>query len=301
MFTQDQTIRPIGVESGNSPAGIGYIAIPDDESIDKEQYIEDCYRSHSVAIYGGVHYGYFYNVSIDKEVIKSIEFPKEKGLYGSPVVWVNIPPYNKPVIIAVLKGKDEYYLNAEGEWNMSREFDGNHIDISAKSKEGVLDFSVMASKGKININLIDPNKEGNLKVYVKGKSQIHATEETQIVSDKKIQLLVLDEDSKNKVAITYEREIGLTYIDEFDNEINIIDGEIQIKSDKINHNEGSEPMVLGNTLVNDILSDLCDALVELTVTCSTPTTPSSPPINLAKFIAIKAKLNTILSQKSNND
>jgi hypothetical protein len=300
MFNQDQTIRPIGIESGNAPAGIGYITIPDDDSIDRDEFIEDCYRSHTVAIYGGVHYGYFYNISIDKEVLKSIEFPKEKGMNGSPVVWVNIPPYNKPIIVAVLKGEDEYYLNGEGEWNLSREFNGNHIDISAKSKEGVLDFSVMASKGKININLIDPNKEGNLKIYVKGKSQIHATEETQIVSDKKIQLLVLDEDSKNKVAITYEREKGFSYIDEFDNEINIIDGEMQLKSDKINHNEGSEPMVLGDTL-KGILSDLCDALVQLTVTCASPGSPSSPPVNLASFVEIKAKLETILSNNSNLD
>jgi len=300
MFTLNETIRPIEIGFSMASAGIGYIIIPDSSNIDKEQFVEDCYRSNTVAMKGGVDQGIFYDVSIDKEVLKSIDFPQKKGLIGSPVVWVNIPPYNKPVIIAVLKGKDDYYLNAEGEWNLSREYNGNHIDISAKSKQGILDFSVISSGGKINFNLIDASKKGEFNIYVKGKGKIHATEEIQVVSDKKIQLCIVDEDSKNRVVITYERDSGFTYIDEFSNEINCKDGLIEQKSNKINHNEGGEPMVLGNTL-KGIVSDLCDALGRLTVTCASQGSPSTPPVNLSEFTAIKAKLDTILSKKSNLD
>jgi hypothetical protein len=299
-FTLDETIRPIAVNSENGSAGIGYITIPDNDNTDRDQFVEDCYRSNTVALLGGINHSFFCDVSIDKEVLKSIEFPKNKGQMGSPVVWVNIPSYNKPIVIAVLKCNGDYYLNAEGEWNLSREFNGNHIDISAKSKEGVLNFSVIATGGKIKFNIIDANKNGEFNIYVKGKSQIHATEETQIISDKKIQFAVVDEDSKNRVVITYERDRGFTYIDEYSNEINIKDGQIQFKSDKINHNDGNEPMVLGNTL-KGIVSDLCDAISALTVTCAGPGNPSSPPVNLAQFTVIKTKLKTMLSKKSNLD
>jgi len=47
--------------------------------------------------------------------------------------------------------------------------------------------------------------------------------------------------------------------------------------------------------VKDILSDLLDALAQLTVTCSTPSSPSSIPINSLSFIKIKTKLQKLLS------
>lgn len=299
MFTIDDTVRPIGL-TGNGSAGIGWITILDSDEIDRDQFVEDCYRSHTVTLYGGIHYGYFFDVSVDKEIMKTIEFPKQKGEFGSPVVWVNIEPYNKPVIVACLKSEGEYYLNNEGEYNVSRENGGNHIDVSIKTKEAIYEVSVMggATPGKMKFNLIDANKKGEYSVYVKGTAKIHATEEVRIVSDKMIRLHVLDENSKDKVVITYEREKGLTYIDEFENEINIKDGQIQIKSDKINHNEGKEPMVLGNTL-KSILSDTFDAITALTV--PTAFGPSGTPINASQFSAIKARLDNILSQISNLD
>jgi len=296
--TINETIRPVEIESGNAPAGIGYIAIPEMKFVDREQYIEDCYRSHTVMIYGGIHYGYFYNVSIDKEVLKAIEFPQNKNEYGSPVVWVNIKPYNKPIIIAVLKSEEDFYLNDEGEYNLSREFNGNHIDIRLNSKKGTLDFAVLtaATQGKIKFSVINPDKSCEFEVYVKGKIMLHATEEVRIVSDKKIQLQVIDEDSKDCVLITYERGKGLKYIDEFENEVNIKEGELQLISKKINHNSGKEPMVLGDSL-NKTLGEILDGINALTV--PTAFGPSGTPINTATFIGIKKKLDTILSKISN--
>lgn len=301
MFNRKESIKPIEIPSGNAPAGIGYIVIPDDESVDRDKYVEDCYRSHTVTMYGGQHYGFFFDVSIDSQVLKHIQFPKEKNTLGTPVVWVNIKPWNKPVIISLLKSSDDYYLNDEGELNMTREWEGNHVDISTKAKKGTFEVNISTNagvKGAFRVNIVNPDKTCEFPVYVKGKVKIHATEETKIVSDKKIQLHVVDEDSKDRVVITYEREKGFTYIDEFENEINIKDGQLQIKSEKINHGDGAEPMVLGDTL-KSVIGELIDAISAITV--PTAFGPSGTPINSAQFSSIKGKLDTILSKISNLD
>jgi hypothetical protein len=46
--------------------------------------------------------------------------------------------------------------------------------------------------------------------------------------------------------------------------------------------------------LGSLLGDLCTALSVLTVTCATPASPSSTPVNLADFITISAKLKTLL-------
>ncbi|EMF82202.1 hypothetical protein LEP1GSC188_3418 [Leptospira weilii serovar Topaz str. LT2116] len=63
---------------------------------------------------------------------------------------------------------------------------------------------------------------------------------------------------------------------------------------------GLEKTVLGETL-KGILTEILDALSALTVTCTAPSTLSSTPTNASVFATIKAKLNTILSQKVKNN
>lgn len=297
MFDLSESLKPIGL-NGLPPAGIGYITIPEQDGVDRDEFVDDCYRSCQVCI-AGVYHGIIYNVSIDKEVIKHITFPKEPGKLGSPVVWVNIPPHNKPVVVSVLKYEDEFYLNKENEYNQSRGFEGNDIDVRFNPKDGSYEIFVKTktgTPGKINLNVISPDKNGEINLYVKGKIKLHSTEETKIVSDKKIQLHVVDENSEDKCVITYERDLGFSYIDQFENEINIKEELVEIKSKKINHNSGKEPMVLGDSL-KSILSDILDAINKITV--PTALGPSGTPVNSAEFSAIKQRLDEIKSKISN--
>lgn len=70
---------------------------------------------------------------------------------------------------------------------------------------------------------------------------------------------------------------------------------VEMKKDSIVLNDGNEAMVLGDTL-KDLLSDTIDAIMKITVGTAVGT--SSTPINVASFIQIKAKLDSILSTKS---
>lgn len=73
-------------------------------------------------------------------------------------------------------------------------------------------------------------------------------------------------------------------------------GEIEIKAGTV----APEKSLLGETTIQ-FISDFLDQIVALSVTCSTPGNPSSPPINSAMFTALKAQIQTLLSQKVKNN
>lgn len=298
MFDLNNTIRNISPNSGLENAGIGYVIIPDVEDLSREEFIKLCYKTETVCIDGGLNYGLFYDVSVDRETMKSIIFNKEKGKHGSPVVWLNIPQWQKPVIIAVLKYENDTFASDEGELNHERTENGNSIYTSMSSKNAVVDLNVIANgttNGKININLLSSNNTGELNIYIKGKSKIHSTEEIKLISDKRFILTIVDEDAKERVYITYEKSKGYIYKDEFGNEMNCKDGLVEIISKKINHNKGSEPMVLG-AILEDKLNKILDAISKLTV--PTALGPSGVPINTPEFKSIQAIISEIKSELS---
>jgi len=73
-------------------------------------------------------------------------------------------------------------------------------------------------------------------------------------------------------------------------------GEISIKAGTAT----LEASVLGETL-KGFMEQILDGISALTVTCAAPGSPSSPPVNTATFVAIKAQLATMLSQKVKNN
>jgi hypothetical protein len=81
----------------------------------------------------------------------------------------------------------------------------------------------------------------------------------------------------------------------------------QFSSNKIEFkigNDSTQKAILGEDLV-DTLDDLCSklddliqAIQSLTVTCTAPGSPSSPPINVSQFISVASDISQI---KSNLD
>lgn len=114
---------------------------------------------------------------------------------------------------------------------------------------------------------------------------------------KDINLVAKDDftlDTGGRIAATTLGEILLTA------DTNILltaDGNATITTSRINlgSEDAEEPLVLGNQL-NDLLSELIDAIAQITV--PTGTGPSGTPINVAQFQRIKNKLRTILSQQN---
>jgi len=259
----EKTIKPQGIESGNMSCSIGYVAVPDGE--DRDKYVEDCYRTNRITMYGGMHYGYFHNVSVDIDSIQRIKFPKDNKSFGSPVLWVNIPIWNKPAIIAVFNYEDDYFALEEECRNTSLERNGRQIDISKRADDATIDIHIRGDSnvpGHLNLNIINDNKTCELNVYVTGKTTLSSTEQLTLRSDKKLELIVVDKNSKKKLDLTYEDGNGLHYKDEFENEvtmdedgikivthnnIDIVSGENTVSMDDsgINIDAGGNPIFVG--------------------------------------------------------
>jgi uncharacterized protein involved in type VI secretion and phage assembly len=108
---------------------------------------------------------------------------------------------------------------------------------------------------------------------------------------------ILMDDQSGSEFIRVKHKNGSTLI-EFDSQGSIF---ITNKSgQKVNIGDGAdtanEPALLGTT-TKDLISELCDAILALTV--STGMGPSGTPINAAQFAAIKARLQTMLSTTVN--
>ena len=275
-------------------SGIGYVVIPDNDT--RDEYINNCYYSCTVTIDGGYGYSYIENVPIPLELLQQIKFPLKEDEVGSRVFWVRENTFNRPVIVGILNNLYEPNGMVAGQNRYVQEIDGNVVEIFMDANTAEMNIKVTGSKNnpsKINV-ISNTNEDSEINVTSSGKVKISA--KNLIVEAFKDAVFTLKKNDSKELLKIESNDVQLKITDQFDNEVTLKDGEIDVVSDKINHNGGNEPMVLGNTL-KESLSNLIDAILSMTMV--TPTGASSTPMNAAQFIQIKSQLNNILSQKSN--
>lgn len=275
-------------------SGIGYVVIPDNDT--RDEYINNCYYSCTVTIDGGYGYSYIENVPIPLELLQQIKFPLKEDEVGSRVFWVRENTFNRPVIVGILNNLYEPNGMVAGQNRYVQEINGNVVEIFMDANTAEMSIKVTGSKNnpsKINV-ISNTNEDSEINVTSSGKVKISA--KNLIVEAFKDAVFTLKKNDSKELLKIESNDTQLKITDQFDNEVTLKDGEIDVVSDKINHNGGNEPMVLGNTL-KESLSNLIDAILSMTMV--TPTGASSTPMNAAQFIQIKSQLNNILSQKSN--
>ena len=275
-------------------SGIGYVVIPDNDT--RDEYINNCYYSCTVTIDGGYGYSYIENVPIPLELLQQIKFPLKEDEVGSRVFWVRENTFNRPVIVGILNNLYEPNGMMAGQNRYVQEINGNVVEIFMDANTAEMNIKVTGSKNnpsKINV-ISNTNEDSEINVTSSGKVKISA--KNLIVEAFKDAVFTLKKNDSKELLKIESNDTQLKITDQFNNEVTLKDGEIDVVSDKINHNGGNEPMVLGNTL-KESLSNLIDAILSMTMV--TPTGASSTPMNAAQFIQIKSQLNNILSQKSN--
>lgn len=275
-------------------SGIGYVVIPDNDT--RDEYINNCYYSCTVTIDGGYGYSYIENVPIPLELLQQIKFPLKEDEVGSRVFWVRENTFNRPVIVGILNNLYEPNGMMAGQNRYVQEINGNVVEIFMDANTAEMNIKVTGSKNnpsKINV-ISNTNEDSEINITSSGKVKISA--KNLIVEAFKDAVFTLKKNDSKELLKIESNDTQLKITDQFDNEVTLKDGEINVVSDKINHNGGNEPMVLGNTL-KESLSNLIDAILSMTMV--TPTGASSTPMNAAQFIQIKSQLNNILSQKSN--
>lgn len=284
------------VKSGLGSAGVGFVVVP--EGIDRKMYIENCYRTNTISINGGRGYGYFNNVNVDSLAMQNIHFPVDEDNRGTPVVWVLDAVSQLPVVVGVLRKRENYYSLSENQLRVERNQDGRSVDIFVDGNTSSLNVNMIGDElepADLNIKLSSTNKESVININCDNEINITAEKAVKVVSNQEVDFQIKDK-GEVKALFNYKLGRGFVYSDEFDNSVNCVEGEVSVVSKKINHNSGKEPMVLGETLTG-ILNDLLTAIQKITVI--SPVGSTSVPVNIADFASIQGKLNTIKSQISN--
>ncbi len=254
-------------------AGIGNIIIPSNVE-DRNTYILDCLNNGWVSLY--VEGEQIRDrVVCSQEVFNRISFPKEKGELGNIVVWVNDPLKGQMYGVAVLVSPSDFEGTIENSFSLIKKFENNFVEITGNPEKKLLNLTVNGdTNASINLNIGTNDSTGKLNINVKGSVNIQ-TESGFNISD--LTQLGLKVGNKKKSTV-----------------VTITDSKVEVNADKIQFNNGSEKMVLGDSL-KGILSEILSELGQLKVII--PAGVVSPD-QIIKFNAIKLKLNTILSNKS---
>lgn len=278
-------------------SGIGYIVIPKDTNT--AEYVQRCYRNHTVSISGGYDSTYMHGVKITEEALNKIKFPDNDDGLGSAVVWLRDSFTNRAVVIGTLK--------TAGESNMVQ---GSQQRIVQETAQSVVEMFLDALNCTINVSA-QGNENVPAVINLKASSGtdegdvVNIISKDRIVTDSRHIKVNLTEDFELTInngeedilhIVGNEEELHIT--DHFKNEAIFNEENVQILTTKFNVGTGKEQMVLGNTLV-DLLSQLIDAILNMTVL--THVGPSGTPVNAATFSAIKSKLEEALSKLSNTD
>ena len=311
-----------GAKTTVGQSGVGFVVVPNDDK--REDYINDCYRTMSVTINGGFGYGYISNVKILGNVLQQIKFPLKSTERGTPVFWVRENFTNRPIIVGVIPEGNYTNLLTEGQGRYVQQVGERVVEIFEDATNGVLNISVVSDSehpANVRIKASSGTTESVLEVESDGIVRVSGNQ-IESVARQDFKMVLKNAVDDELVTITGDKE-KVEYVDQFktnvrlskesvdvnteidvnveakDSAINVTSKEINLKTDnKLNLDSGKEPMVLGDTL-KGILNDILNAIQTMTV--MTPTGPSSVPINIADFASIQAKLQTILSKKSNLD
>lgn len=278
-------------------SGVGYIVIPKD--VNTAEYVQRCYRNHSVSISGGYDSTYMHGVKITEEALNKIKFPDNDDGLGSAVVWLRDSFTNRAVVIGTLK--------TAGESNMVQ---GSQQRIVQETAQSVVEMFLDALNCTINISA-QGNENIPAVINLKASSGTDAGDVVNIISKDRVNVdgrhmkvnltddfeLTINNGEEDILHIVGNEE-ELHIIDRFKNEAIFNEENVQILTTKFNVGTGKEQMVLGNTLI-DLLSQLIDAILNMTVL--THVGPSGTPVNAATFSEIKGKLEEALSKLSNTD
>lgn len=278
-------------------SGVGYIVIP--KNANTAEYVQRCYRNHSVSISGGYDSTYMHGVKITEDALNKIKFPTDNSGLGSAVVWIRDSFTNRAIVIGTLKTAGESNLVQGDQQRIVQETARSVVEMFLDALNNTVNISAMGDENTpavINLKASSGTDEGDI-INITSKDLISINSRSIDINLIEKGAFTINDGEKELIRISGDKE-ELHITDHFGNEAIFNEENVKILTTKFNVGEGKEQMVLGNTLV-DLLSQLIDAITNITVL--THVGSSGTPINSATFSAIKERLNEVLSELSNTD
>ena len=265
--------------NNNVQVGLAYIVVP--FGIDRDNFVQSCYRKERVHI--AVERGSIVkNCYIDSSVLQRIKFPDDSTKLGSQVVFVMEKFRKVPFVIATVTRNMERVISDEETINIQRSLNGGNLSIVGKGDGTLLinlessDYSKLIIHTTGENSVIDVNSDGLI--------TLNAKDDVTINSSKTIVKNFLNDQGLVEKSLILD-DTGLKYQDDKGNKFSI-----DYDSNKIIHNEGSQPIPLGTEL-KDQLDKLNKKFNKFLDTyLNTPVVPSDG--GLAVQTAVKIAVST---------
>lgn len=184
--------------------GFGYIIIP--EGVDRDQFVETCYRKCRVTIVDDGTGNVINDCYITNEAIQNVKFPRLVGEKGVPVVWVSQPYQTEPMVIGTFLPQEKINVRDDEEFNIRREWDKGLLVIEGSAKDGSLFINVRGEEfGYIKITA-DGNEQSVLDLTSAGKVKVTANEDVDVTAFKNLLAKVIDPETRNESGISVNKD-----------------------------------------------------------------------------------------------
>lgn len=204
----------------NIHTGVAYIAIPED--VERSVFIRNSFNARTLYIRSESG-DRWKNVFASDEVFRNVKFPETSDKKGSMVAWIKVPKHNLPLIVGVIDLKDTAsIITEEGQVRFQKRTSEGLVDFNMRAGIPEITMDVVSSvngKGKLRLNVTNPNDTALLDVFVKGETELFATKKFTAKSNEEVRLDVVDELNNVLGSFSYEKIVGWILLDEFANKI----------------------------------------------------------------------------------
>lgn len=286
---------------------LAYIIIP--FGINRDEYIRYS-KKNSVVSCITEQGSFFKRCTVPLNMFNFISFPEGnyseqdvnlKSILGSQILLTNISNEANPIVIGVMPKRDQSeFDNLEENVFLLKKIT-EYSSVSVKGNERLLALNLQNEKEKVKfeVNVQGKTDENKLNFTVNGTQT--TTAKKQIVNLNNVfNLIVKNEAIKEQFFnFLYQLEQGLTIKDEFNNAIITNDKSLNLKSEgTINiGNTNLEKSLKGETTVK-LIEEILDLISKITTATAIGT---QPILNKAEFLALKKRVNKILSEKVTNE
>lgn len=274
--------------------GLGYIAIP--FGVDRNKFVKSCYRKERVHIIFDQGGTMFKNCYIDSNVLQQIKFPETCRSLGSQVVFIMHRFNAVPIIVASVTRTRERIISDEEQFTINKSIKGGNLSITG-SGNGNLIINLSSIDGsKVKLNLKGENS--SLEINNDGTTTINSESDIILNSSSKVVKNYLNDSGVVEKSLTLDNN-GLTYLDDKGNKFFI-----DYENNKIIHNDGAEPIPLGNVLQDELdklnkkFNRFLDAFSNAIIVAGDGGAASQTAVKLATSTLKDADFDNINSSKS---
>lgn len=272
--------------------GVGYVYIP--VGIDRDEFVQTCYRKSRVSIMLDQGGGVINECYITQEVLNNVVFPDFNGLTGTPIVFATDDFNTKPIVIGTLREPDNYNVREDGEMVHEVSYENTIVSVSGSAKEGTLGISISGqSPNNIFISCVG-GEESKIEIEADNEISIKANSKVDVTSYEELSVKMKDVDSEivselfaDKDSLQLRRDKNIITLDKEN---------IHIETDKeVNVNGGKEPVALAETTIKKLDTIMQYIIVIKNALTNSIINTSSPLDNGATY---KAQISTAIASIS---